>query len=472
MQDEMISLPIRAAPFEHQRRAAAFALDRLEHGGGAALLMEMGTGKTLTSIGIVGVMREEGLISRLMVVAPLSVLGVWRDEFAKFAGYDYSLVVLEGTAAKKADTIRHMAGKTLQVMVINYESAWRLEREISRWRPDMIICDEGHRIKTHNASASKALHRLAALAKYRLLLTGTIITNKPVDVFSQYKFCDPTIFGSSFYQFRSRYFDMVGFGGYTLVMKRSMEGEFTERLHSIAFRATKAECLDLPEYTDITQRVELEPQAAKLYRQLVRDSYAELAGGTVTVTNVLTQLMRLGQLTGGFMKRDEDGSLVQVSGAKLDALADIIDGAVENGRKVVVIAEHVIEVQTIGKLLDKKKIGYSMVYGDVKNRDKLVKAFQEDPEVKVFVGQVATTALGLTLTAATLMVFYSMDYNMANYEQARCRIHRAGQKNECTYIHLVARGTVDEKVMKALREKANLAKTLVDEYRAGANPFN
>ena len=100
------------------------------------------------------------------------------------------------------------------------------------------------------------------------------------------------------------------------------------------------------------------------------------------------------------------------------------------------------------------------------------KAFQEDPEVKVFVGQVATTALGLTLTAATLMVFYSMDYNMANYEQARCRIHRAGQKNECTYIHLVARGTVDEKVMKALREKANLAKTLVDEYRAGANPFN
>ena len=472
MQDEMISLPIRAVPFEHQRRAAAFALDRLEHGGGAALLMEMGTGKTLTSIGIVGRLRNMSLISRLLVVAPLSVLGVWRDEFAKYAGYDYKLVVLEGTSAKKADTIRHMAGKALQVMVINYESAWRLEREISRWQPDMIICDEGHRIKTHNASSSKAMHRLAALAKYRLLLTGTIITNKPVDVFSQYKFCDPTVFGASFYQFRNRYFDMVGFGGYTPVMKRSMEGDFQERLHSIAFRATKAECLDLPEYTDITQRVELEPQAARLYRQLVRDSYAELAGGTVTVTNVLTQLTRLGQLTGGFMKRDEDGALIQVSGAKLDALADIIDGAVEDGRKVVVIAEHVAEVKTIGKMLGNKKIGYSMVYGDVKNRDKLVKAFQDDPEVKVFVGQVATTALGLTLTAATLMVFYSMDYNMANYEQARCRIHRAGQKNECTYIHLVARGTVDEKVMKALRDKANLAKALVDEYRAGANPFN
>ena len=110
-----------------------------------------------------------------------------------------------------------------------------------------------------------------------------------MDVFSQYKFADPKVYGNSFYQFRNRYFDMVGFGGYTPVMKRSMKDEFTQRLHSIAFRATKAECLDLPEYTDITQRVELEPQAARLYRQLVRDSYAELAGGTVTATNVLTQ---------------------------------------------------------------------------------------------------------------------------------------------------------------------------------------
>ena len=472
MSDEMISLPIRAAPYEHQRRAAAFALDRLSRGGGAALLMEMGTGKTLTSIGIVGQLWKERRIARLLIVAPLSILGVWRDEFDKFAGYDYCLSVLEGTAARKADTIRHMAGKSLQVLVINYESAWRMEKELAEWRPDMIVCDEGHKIKTHNIAASKAMHRLAAKAKYRLLLTGTVITNKPIDVFSQYKFCDPAIYGNSFYQFRNRYFDMVGFGGYTPVMKRSMEGEFTERLHSIAFRATKAECLDLPEFTDIVQRIDLEPQAMRIYRQLVRDSYAELAEGSVTVTNVLSQLLRLSQLTGGYVGNDDAGGVTQVSTAKLDALADLVDGAVADGRKIVVIARFVPEIHAIGKMLEKKKIRYAQISGEIRDRDAQIAAFQNDPDVPVFIGQIATAGLGITLTAASLMVFYSLDYSMSNYEQTRARIHRVGQKNECTYIHLVARGTVDEKVLKALHDKANLAKSLVDDYRAGMNPFN
>ena len=415
MSDEMISLPIRAAPYEHQRRAAAFALDRLSRGGGAALLMEMGTGKTLTSIGIVGQLWKERRIARLLIVAPLSILGVWRDEFDKFAGYDYCLSVLEGTAARKADTIRHMAGKSLQVLVINYESAWRMEKELAEWRPDMIVCDEGHKIKTHNIAASKAMHRLAAKAKYRLLLTGTVITNKPIDVFSQYKFCDPAIYGNSYYQFRNRYFDMVGFGGYTPVMKRSMEGEFTERLHSIAFRATKAECLDLPEFTDIVQRIDLEPQAMRIYRQLVRDSYAELAEGSVTVTNVLSQLLRLSQLTGGYVGNDDAGGVTQVSTAKLDALADLVDGAVADGRKIVVIARFVPEIHAIGKMLEKKKIRYAQISGEIRDRDEQIAAFQDDPEVPVFIGQIATAGLGITLTAASLMVFYSLDYSMSNY---------------------------------------------------------
>lgn len=466
-----LNLPIRASPYRHQQDAASYALEHLDAGGGAALLMEMGTGKTLTSIAIVGTLWQQKRIQRLLIVAPLSILGVWEDEFGKFAAYDYALAVLSGSGAKKADTIRHMTGTALQVLVVNYESAWRLEAELGKWQPDMIVCDEGHKIKTHNIAASKALHRLATKAKYRLLLTGTVITNKPVDVFSQYKFADPQVYGNSFYLFRNRYFDMVGYGNYTPVMKKSMEGEFTERLRSIAFRATKAECLDLPDTTDIIQRVELEPAALRTYRQLVKDSYAELTAGSVTVTNVLTRLLRLSQLTGGFVGNDEDAATEQVSTAKLDALSDLIDSAENDGRKLVVIARFVPEIHAIGKLLEKKGIRYAQISGEVKDRPAQIEAFQNDLDVTVFIGQIATAGLGITLTAASTMVFYSLDYSMSNYEQTKARIHRVGQKHPCTYIHLIAKDTVDEKVLQALRDKANLAKALVDETRAGRNPY-
>ncbi|MDD3767182.1 MAG: SNF2-related protein, partial [Eubacteriales bacterium] len=154
-------------------------------------------------------MYNAGRIRRVLIVAPLSILGVWQDEFNNFADFDYNLAVLTGTSAKKIDTLRHLNGSALQVAVINYESAWRLEKELTAWNPDLIIADEGHKIKTHNISASKAMHRLGARARYRLLLTGTPVTNKAIDVFSQYKFLNPAIFGQSFYAFRNKYFDMV-----------------------------------------------------------------------------------------------------------------------------------------------------------------------------------------------------------------------------------------------------------------------
>ena len=202
-----VSMPIRAKPFEHQKRAYLSALSTMENGQsrGYALLMEMGTGKTITSVAIAGHLYLSGKIRRTLVVAPLSIVGVWQEEFEKFADFDYNLAVLSGIGSKKADMLGTLSSTGLQVAVVNYESAWRLEKEISAWRPDLIIADEGHKIKTHNISASKAMHRLGTLSAYRLLLTGTVITNKAIDVFSQYKFLNPAIFGNSFYSFRNRY---------------------------------------------------------------------------------------------------------------------------------------------------------------------------------------------------------------------------------------------------------------------------
>lgn len=407
----------------------------------------------------------------MLIVAPLSILSVWEAEFAQFAAFDYALAVLTGDSAKKTDTLRHMNGAALQVAVVNYESAWRMEQELAAWGPDLIVCDEGHKIKTHNISASKAMHRLGAKAGYRLLLTGTLITNKAIDVFSPYKFLNPTIFGTSFYAFRSRYFDMVGYGNHTPVLKKSMEAELSARLHSIAYRAAKADCLDLPETTDVVRQVELEPAARKIYRSLVKESFAELASGEVTAPNVLTRLLRLSQLTGGFLGSDENAAVQQISSAKLSAMEDILESAVAEGQKLVIIARFLPEIRAICKELDGRGLRYACITGEVQDRAAQVAQFQNDPDVPVFVGQIATAGLGLTLTAASTMVFYSLDYSMSNYEQAKARIHRVGQRNPCTYIHLIAKGTVDEKVLTALRNKADLAKALVDDCRCGRNPF-
>jgi len=471
-------MPVKAHPYEHQQKAYEFARRFFGLTGcdppssrGVALLMEMGTGKTLTTIAVAGRLWLNHKVERMLIVAPLSILGVWQEEFQKFADFPYSLAVLNGTGSRKSENLRQIPTNGLQVAVINYESAWRLEDELADWGADLIVCDEGHKIKTHNIAASKCMHRLGARARYRMLLTGTIITNKAIDVFSPYKFLNPAVFGNSFYTFRNRYFDMTGYGLHTPVLKKNMAEELTRRIHSIAFRATKAECLDLPETTEIVRMVLLELETINLYHDLVQDSMIQLGKGEVTATNVLTRFLRLSQLTGGFLCEDGADRSTQVDNAKLTALADIVDSAAQDGKKLVVIARFLPEINAITRMLEKKAIGYSLISGEIRDRDEQVRRFQTDPDTTVFVGQIATAGMGITLTAADTMVFYSLDYSMSNFEQAKARIHRVGQRNPCTYLYLVAAGTVDEKVLQALRDKADLARVLIDEYRAGKNPF-
>ena len=416
-------------------------------------------------------MFETGKIKKLLIVCPLSICGVWEEEFSKFADFDYNLRILKGSLEKKIETLYSLEGRALQIVVVNYESVWRIERQIKNWHPDMIICDESHKIKSHNIAASKSIHKLGEKTMYRLILTGTAITNKAIDIFSQYKFLEPRIFGKSFYTFRNHYFDMAGYGNHTPVLKESMKNELKNKIHSIAFVAKKSECLDLPETTEIVRKIELEPSAMNTYKHLVRDSFAELQNSEVTVTNVLTKILRLSQLTGGFLGDDEGKKVHQISKAKLNALEDIIDEVTASGKKLVVMARFIPEIEAIKKLLVKKNLSFSVITGDVKNRADEISKFQNDVDVLVFVGQIATAGLGITLTASSTMVFYSLDYSMSNFEQAKARIHRTGQKENCTYIYLIASNTVDEKIMKALKNKVNLAKSLIDDYRSGLNPY-
>ena len=442
-------------------------------GKGFGFLFEMGCGKTLTAIAVTGAGYKLGKIKRVLIVAPTSVCAVWPKEFADYADFRYTVKTLLGTKPQRLKALADLEAfpfQSLKVAVINYESTWRdgIFEKLLEYDADLIIADESQRIKNHSAAQSKALHKLGDKARYKLALSGTPVQNNAVDLYSQYRFLDPAVFGSNFFAFRNRYCVMGGYGQHQIVGYQHME-QLIQKEHSIAYRVTKAECLDLPPQTFENRYVKFSPAERKLYDQLRKSSFAELAGGdSITATTVLTKMLRLMQLTGGFTQTDDGTRPQQIGTAKLDALEDILDDYVqEAGQKLVVFARFRPEIAAIENLLRKKGIKYGSIYGDVPQAERggIVDDFQQNPETKVFVAQIQTAGLGITLHAASAAVFYSMDYNYANYAQALARIHRIGQSNPVTYIHLLVEDSIDDKVLAALEKKEDIAKTIVDSWR-------
>ena len=443
---------------------------------GFGLLFEMGCGKTLTAIAIAGAGYQMGKVERLLIVAPTSVVAVWPKELQEYAKFKYTCKTLLGEKKqrlKQIDDLIKFPFKALKVAVINYESTWRPEilEKLKEFDADMVIADESQRIKTYDAVQSKAMHELGDQARYKLILSGTPVQTAAIDIWSQYRFLDKSVFGDNFFKFRGRYAIMGGYGNKKIVGYKDLEG-LIKKEHSIAFRVTKDEALDLPEQTFETRKIQFSQKEKNLYERIKKDSYAELdGGGHITATTVLTRLLRLQQLAGGFLVQDDAQKPQLVSRAKLDALADIIeDYVIGSGKKLVIFARFIAEVKAIMELAGKvlpKELKQVAIYGDIKKEDRggIVKQFQEDPNTVLFIGQIDTAGTGITLTAADTCVYYSKNFNYATYSQSLSRIHRIGQRNCCTYIDLEIEGTIDELISKALSRKEDMAKTVVDNWR-------
>lgn len=443
---------------------------------GFGLLFEMGCGKTLTAIAIAGAGYQMGKVERLLIVAPTSVVAVWPKELQEYAKFKYTCKTLLGEKKqrlKQIDDLIKFPFKALKVAVINYESTWRPEilEKLKEFDADMVIADESQQIKTYDAAQSKAMHELGDQARYKLILSGTPVQTAAIDIWSQYRFLDKSVFGDNFFKFRGRYAIMGGYGNKKIVGYKDLEG-LIKKEHSIAFRVTKDEALDLPEQTFETRKIQFSQKEKNLYERIKKDSYAELdGGGHITATTVLTRLLRLQQLAGGFLVQDDAQKPQLVSRAKLDALADIIeDYVIGSGKKLVIFARFIAEVKAIMELAGKvlpKELKQVAIYGDIKKEDRggIVKQFQEDPNTVLFIGQIDTAGTGITLTAADTCVYYSKNFNYATYSQSLSRIHRIGQRNCCTYIDLEIEGTIDELISKALSRKEDMAKTVVDNWR-------
>ena len=462
-----IAFPIRVHPgrtlFAHQRRMAGMALSMPAY----AFFAEMRTGKTLATIAAAGRAYLDGRIASMLVVCPTSVMYVWQREFEEWADFPYEIRVLDhdSVAKKRAALSLPWQQGTLHIAVINFESTWRMIESLQSFAcGQLVVVDESHRIKDARTRQAKAIHKLGELASWRLILTGTPITQNPLDAFSQYLFLDPTIFGRSFVNFRNRY---AVVNGYRVSRWKNMD-EFRRKAHSIAFRIRRDECWDVPDEIDETVEVRLSPKTGSIYANVRALSVAELSSGKVTAANILTKLLRLQQIAGGFATTD-DGEVVQVGSEKIDITRDLLtDILADHGRKVVVFARFLPEIAALAQALRDAGIPAVAMIGEtpIRERADMVHQFAADGGPRVFVAQIATGGLGIDLSRADTTIFLSCDWSLATMQQARARILGSGQMSKkVSYLNIVAKGTVDAKILRALEAKQDLAATIVDTWR-------
>lgn len=460
----------KTQPYKYQLRALA-KINKLD--GVAGLFMEMGTGKTKVAIDWAGIGYYNYDIKRVLVICPLSVVGVWQRQIRQHLPFFSRVRVLEGSTVVRAGLIRKMIRSkppTQDWLIINYEGIWRgngrndIEDLLERWGPDLIICDEAHRLKSPTARQSKAAARLGRAARQRLILTGTPITKSPLDVFGQFRFLDDEVFGKNWFKFKNHYGVWGGFGRYQVIGYKHLD-DLIKKIRSNTFRIKKEKALDLPEKVFVTVPVQLGQKAMQFYEKMAKEMIIEIEETHATAAIVLVKILRLSQITSGFIK-DVEGGIRVFDDSKLKACLDLLEDMIAQDQKVVIFVRFKSDISRLQEsIASRLKTNPLILSGSVPHskRDSLVQRFQNDAKAKVFIAQIQAGSLGIDLTAASVAIFYSLDYNAANYWQAQDRIHRHGQTRKVTYYHLVVPRTIDTLTLQILKEKGNIAEAIVHD---------
>lgn len=468
--------PFKTKPYAHQAKAWDMSKEKDEF----ALFMEMGTGKTKVAIDTISYLYDSGRINSVLIVAPKGVYMNWVTKEIPTHLPDhiqYRMASWHASPRKaEQEALDNVMKPTddLRILIMNVE-AFSTDRgtKFARLFMDVggrvaMVVDESTTIKNPGAQRTKNVIKIGTLAKYRRILTGEPVTRSPLDIYSQAQFLNPHLLGfSSYYTFRNRYAILIdikaGNRSFKKIVGFRQLDELTKLLQRFSYRVKKADCLDLPPKVYQYRHVELTPEQKKLYKQLSDTAIATLQGKALTVDNVLTEILRLHQITCGHFKSDE-GEIVDVPNNRLSELMDVLDEADD---KVIIWANYVADIRKIEESLAKVYGPESVVsyYGDTSTdaRSEAVKRFQEDPAVRFFVGNPATGGYGITLTAATMVVYFSNSYNLEHRLQSEDRAHRIGQTKSVNYVDLCVQGTIDEKIIKALREKKNIAAQVLGE---------
>ena len=465
----------KTKPYAHQLTA----LENSWHKEEFAYFMEMGTGKTKVLIDNLAMLYDKGKVDGALIIAPKGVVGTWYNQELPnhLADHIENVTVLwQANINKKQQEKLDQLFKTgheLHILVMNVEALSTdkgklFAAKFLRSHKSMLAIDESTTIKNPKAKRTKNILSLGDICKYRRIMTGSPVTRNPLDLYSQCEFLNPRLLQfTSYYAFRNRYAEMktihVHGRSVNVVHKFQNLKELSETLKPFSYRVLKQDCLDLPEKVYIKREISLSPEQKKLYEQMKKQAIAVLNGKQVTSVTVLTQLMRLQQITCGHFTAD-DGSIQPVKNNRLAELLDVLE---EVEGKVIIWGHYQEDVKNIVNILTEKYGPGSVVsyYGltPQEERQKNIKKFQANNGVRFLVGTPQTGGYGITLTEANTVIYYSNGYDLEKRMQSEDRAHRIGQKKTVTYVDIIAQDTVDEKIVKSLRKKINIASEVMGE---------
>lgn len=467
----------KTKPYKHQEKVFKESWDRTNF----ALFMEMGTGKTKVAIDTIGYLYKEGKIDTAFIVAPKGVYDNWIfKEIPQHLPNDIPSIVLRWqpniTQTYRKEFMDFVeATEHLKLFIMNIEAlSTNKGSETARWllrrHPrSMMVVDESTTIKNRKAARTKNVISLGQLCLYRRILTGSPVTKSPMDLFSQVSFLSEELLGfNSYYAFQGRYAVVkrrtMGHRSFQEIAGYQRLDELNEKIESFSSRVLKKDCLDLPDKIFVRRNVALTDDQKKHYTEMKKLALTLFHDGMLSTTSsVLTQIMRLQQICCGFIK-DDDDTIRKIASNRVTELMGILN---ETSSKVIIWASFVHDINAIRDAIAAEFGAKSVVtyYGETpqEERQRIVKNFQEDEETRFFVGQPRTGGFGLTLTAANTVIYYSNSYDLEIRLQSEDRAHRIGQKKNVTYIDLVSPGTIDEKIINALRDKIDIASQVLGE---------
>jgi len=462
-------------PYKHQLTALEKSWNRETY----AYFMEMGTGKTKVLIDNMSMLYDKGKIDSALIIAPKGVVKTWYEQELPTHLPDHieNVTVLwqsnitKGQQEKleslfEIETALHIL--IMNVEALSTEKGVKFASKFLNSHKTLMAIDESTTIKTPSAKRTKNIIGLGKIAKYRRIMTGSPVTKNPLDLYTQCEFLDPYLLdSSSYYAFRNRYAVMRTMH----VRGRSIQvvdyfqnmAELSEKLKGFSYRVLKEDCLDLPPKNFIKRYITLTKDQKKVYEQMKKEALSILNGKVSSTMTVLTQLMRLHQITCGHFTAD-DGSTQNIDSNRIKELMNILE---ETEGKAIIWANYQKDILQIVENIEKEYGPGSVVsyYGltPQDERQDNIRKFQSDPRCRFMVGTPSTGGYGITLTAANTVIYYSNGYDLEKRLQSEDRAHRIGQKKTVTYVDLICEDTVDEKIVKALRDKINIASEVLGE---------